>query len=502
MPAISSWAIGEADRVDEVGARPEPLAHELRHRAHLGAVVERHHHDAEEQHRRDGADPVVVHRRDAELGTVGRHAHDLDGTEVGRDEGQAGHPGGQRATRQEEVEAARDRAPGHQADADDEDEVDRHQDVVDPVGVEAQPRGRGKYHRASRKLTHRWFAVRDARYYRPEHRMQSEERAHDVVDGDRRRRLHRLARRARPRAGGPRRGRRRRPLERAPRVRAPTTCRSSQGTILDTDLVARTLERARRRPASSTSPGSSTPASRSSARCTRTTQNVTGTVNLLAGDAGRRCRRTSSSRRAPPTTARPDVDLVTEDDPDQPRVAVRREQADRRVAAARPGPRDRACGTRRCATSTSSAPATTTSTTPARTTCSRSSSRRSSTGGRRGSTAPTTRRPTAPACATTSTSADLAARPRRRRAAARRGRRARAGLQPRQRRRASRSPRSWTRSATVTGIDFTPEPAPRRPGDPARIVATGELAARDLDWRMRHSLEEMVRSAWEARSRA
>jgi UDP-glucose 4-epimerase len=51
----------------------------------------------------------------------------------------------------------------------------------------------------------------------------------------------------------------------------------------------------------------------------------------------------------------------------------------------------------------------------------------------------------------------------------------------------------------VTGIDFTPEIGPRRPGDPARIVATGELAGRDLDWRMRHSLEEMVASAWEAR---
>ncbi len=36
--------------------------------------------------------------------------------------------------------------------------------------------------------------------------------------------------------------------------------------------------------------------------------------------------------------------------------------------------------------------------------------------------------------------------------------------------------------ARVTGIDFTPEIGPRRPGDPDRIVATGELAARDLDW--------------------
>jgi UDP-glucose 4-epimerase len=53
--------------------------------------------------------------------------------------------------------------------------------------------------------------------------------------------------------------------------------------------------------------------------------------------------------------------------------------------------------------------------------------------------------------------------------------------------------------ARVTGIDFTPEVKPARPGDPAQIVATGELAGRDLDWRMRHSLDDMVSSAWEAR---
>lgn len=56
-----------------------------------------------------------------------------------------------------------------------------------------------------------------------------------------------------------------------------------------------------------------------------------------------------------------------------------------------------------------------------------------------------------------------------------------------------------TTMAEVTGIAFEPDLAPRRPGDPARIVASGELAARDLDWRMRHSLTEMARSAWEAR---
>jgi UDP-glucose 4-epimerase len=53
--------------------------------------------------------------------------------------------------------------------------------------------------------------------------------------------------------------------------------------------------------------------------------------------------------------------------------------------------------------------------------------------------------------------------------------------------------------ARVTGIDFEPEVHPRRPGDPARIVASGELAARDLDWKMRHTVDEMVRSAWSAR---
>ena len=53
--------------------------------------------------------------------------------------------------------------------------------------------------------------------------------------------------------------------------------------------------------------------------------------------------------------------------------------------------------------------------------------------------------------------------------------------------------------ARVTGIDFEPEIHGRRAGDPARIVASGDLAARDLEWAMRHSLEEMVASAWQAR---
>lgn len=56
--------------------------------------------------------------------------------------------------------------------------------------------------------------------------------------------------------------------------------------------------------------------------------------------------------------------------------------------------------------------------------------------------------------------------------------------------------------ARVTGIDFTPVIGPRRPGDPDRIVATGELAARDLDWQNRYTVDEMVRTGWEARQAA
>lgn len=59
-----------------------------------------------------------------------------------------------------------------------------------------------------------------------------------------------------------------------------------------------------------------------------------------------------------------------------------------------------------------------------------------------------------------------------------------------------------TAMAAGTGIPFEPVEAERRPGDPDRIVAAGELAARDLDWKMRHSLADMVTSAWQASARA
>lgn len=51
-----------------------------------------------------------------------------------------------------------------------------------------------------------------------------------------------------------------------------------------------------------------------------------------------------------------------------------------------------------------------------------------------------------------------------------------------------------------TGHTFEPVIGERRPGDPARIVADGSAAAADVDWRMRHDIDEMVVSAWRART--
>ena len=49
----------------------------------------------------------------------------------------------------------------------------------------------------------------------------------------------------------------------------------------------------------------------------------------------------------------------------------------------------------------------------------------------------------------------------------------------------------------VTGYDATGEIAPRRAGDPARVVASAELIGAELGWRARHDVREMVASAWE-----
>ncbi|GAA1334716.1 UDP-glucose 4-epimerase GalE [Brachybacterium rhamnosum] len=56
--------------------------------------------------------------------------------------------------------------------------------------------------------------------------------------------------------------------------------------------------------------------------------------------------------------------------------------------------------------------------------------------------------------------------------------------------------------ARVKGIDITPEIGPRRAGDPARLICSGDRIAQHLGWKSEHGLEDIVRSAVEARAQA
>jgi UDP-glucose 4-epimerase len=52
--------------------------------------------------------------------------------------------------------------------------------------------------------------------------------------------------------------------------------------------------------------------------------------------------------------------------------------------------------------------------------------------------------------------------------------------------------------AASTGLTVEPTMAPRRPGDPAKLVADVSRIRDVLGWRARHTLAEMVDSAWQA----
>ncbi|MFH9004445.1 UDP-glucose 4-epimerase GalE [Streptomyces afghaniensis] len=49
----------------------------------------------------------------------------------------------------------------------------------------------------------------------------------------------------------------------------------------------------------------------------------------------------------------------------------------------------------------------------------------------------------------------------------------------------------------VTGYDRPPSVTARRPGDPARVVASADRAAAELGWKARHDVQDMITSAWE-----
>lgn len=53
--------------------------------------------------------------------------------------------------------------------------------------------------------------------------------------------------------------------------------------------------------------------------------------------------------------------------------------------------------------------------------------------------------------------------------------------------------------ARATGTEITPEIAPRRPGDPARLICSTDRIEETLGWRATHDLDEIVTSAVQAR---
>jgi UDP-glucose 4-epimerase len=49
----------------------------------------------------------------------------------------------------------------------------------------------------------------------------------------------------------------------------------------------------------------------------------------------------------------------------------------------------------------------------------------------------------------------------------------------------------------VTGYDRAPTTTPRRPGDPARVVASAQRIATELGWQAKYDVQDMITSAWE-----
>jgi UDP-glucose 4-epimerase len=49
----------------------------------------------------------------------------------------------------------------------------------------------------------------------------------------------------------------------------------------------------------------------------------------------------------------------------------------------------------------------------------------------------------------------------------------------------------------LTGYDRPPTVTPRRPGDPARVIACADRAATELGWTAKHDVQDMITSAWE-----
>ena len=93
----------------------------------LRDIVERHHDDAEEKHRGDGADPIPMRGKDAVLVGGPGPAHQFQRAKIRGDEAKARDPRRHLATREKEFFACVRRSLDVEADEDHQGEID-HQD--------------------------------------------------------------------------------------------------------------------------------------------------------------------------------------------------------------------------------------------------------------------------------------------------------------------------------------------------------------------------------------
>ncbi len=121
---------GKGTGIQRTGLFIEAKAEKLRHGTGLRAVVERHHEDADEDHGRNGTNPVEMAGCQAVFGSGGTHADDFLRAKIGTHEGQATDPGRKCAACLKEILAGLHVALEGNANAQYKDEVQQHDQPV------------------------------------------------------------------------------------------------------------------------------------------------------------------------------------------------------------------------------------------------------------------------------------------------------------------------------------------------------------------------------------
>ena len=122
---------GERARIESARFFIEAQFEVLGHRAGFGTVIERHHENADEHHRRDRAEPVKMRGQNAVFRAGGGHADDFLGAQIGAHEGQTADPQRHRASGEKELLAVLRLSAEHEPDAQHEREVEDHDEPVD-----------------------------------------------------------------------------------------------------------------------------------------------------------------------------------------------------------------------------------------------------------------------------------------------------------------------------------------------------------------------------------